>query len=92
MMYAELINSETGKSLGGIREETLPRKGEVVWITKGKMISKYSVENIEWSYEINTLYPKDSLIFHYPKIILNYIVTVPKSQINCVDNSRSDSK
>jgi hypothetical protein len=42
-MYAELINIETGRSLGGIREEVLPRKGEVVWITRGKMISKYSV-------------------------------------------------
>jgi hypothetical protein len=77
-LYAELINTETGKSLGGIREEVLPRKGEVVWITKGKMISKYSVENVEWNYEVNTLYPKDNLSFHYPKIMLSLIVTVPK--------------
>jgi hypothetical protein len=77
-MYVELINTENGKSLGGIREETLPRKGEVIWITKGKMISKYSVENVEWNYEVNTLYPRDTLIFHYPKIMVNLIVTVPK--------------
>lgn len=83
MIYAELINAETGKSIGGIREEILPRKGEVLWVTKGKMISKYSVENVEWSYEINTLYPKDTLIFHYPRIILNHIITVQKSALNC---------
>jgi len=77
-MYVELINTENGKSLGGIREEILPRKGEVIWITKGKMINKYSVENVEWNYEVNTLYPRDTLIFHYPKIMVNLIVTVPK--------------
>jgi hypothetical protein len=79
-MYVELIDSETGKVIGGIREETLPRKGEVLWVTKGKMISKYSVQNVEWNYEVNTLYPKDTLSFHYPKIILSHIVTVQKEK------------
>jgi hypothetical protein len=81
MMYAELINSETGKSVGKIREETLPRKGEVIWITKGKMISKYSVQNIEWNYSVNTLYPKDPLsVKEYNRIILSHIVTVQKEK------------
>ncbi len=78
MMHADLIDAETGKSVGTICEEILPRKGEVVWVTKGKMISKYSVENVEWNYEVNTLYPKDNLSFHCPKIILSHIVTVQK--------------
>lgn len=82
MVYAELIDNETGKSFGGIREETLPRKGEVVWITKGKMLSKYSVQSIEWRYKKNTLYPKDPLVFHYPKIILSLIVTTKLPVVN----------
>jgi len=81
MIYAELINAETGKSLGGIREDAIPRKGEVVWITKGKMISKYVVENVEWNYEVNTLYPKDPLSTKdYRRIILSHIVTVQKEK------------
>lgn len=82
MIYAELIDSETGNKVGGIREEELPRKGEVIWITVGKMIRKYSVQNVEWDYEVNTMYSNDSLIFHYPKIILSHIVTVQKSPVN----------
>lgn len=79
-MYADLVDSETGRRIGGIREEILPRKGEVVLLKRGKSVNRCVVENVEWSYEVNTLYPKDSLIFHHPKILLSFIVIIPKHE------------
>lgn len=82
MMHAQFIDYETGKELGFLLDEEFPRKGEVVFITNRKMISKYVVENVEWNLEVNTLYPKDPLMRHYPKIFLSIIVTVPCSSLS----------
>ncbi len=87
MIHAELVDHETGKVLGTIHEDIFPRKGETLWLTKGRMISKYAVDCVEWDYEINTAYPNDTLIFHCPRIYLNLIITVPKSASKCVVSS-----